>query len=103
MNTVERTGRLVEFRRIPVSSQGQVTLPKAVREHLGVMAGGSHRINIFVKPDGMIVIEPEPTVDGLFGILKTSVPMKPANISKLREAMINERITRLGYDSQEQD
>lgn len=102
MNTVERAGRLVEFRRIPVSSQGQVTLPKAVRERLGV-AGGSHRINIFVKPDGMIVIEPEPTVDDLFGILKTSAPMNPANIYELRGSMLNERIKRLGYDSKEQD
>jgi AbrB family looped-hinge helix DNA binding protein len=103
MNTVERTGRLVEFRRIPVSRQGQVTLPKAVRERLGVMAGGPHRINIFVKPDGAIVIEPEPTVDGLFGILKASAPAEPADISELRGSMVNERITRLGYDSKEQD
>ena len=101
MNTAERNGRLVEFRRIPVSKQGQVTLPKAVREHLGVTSGGSGRINIFVKPDGLIVLESEPTVDNLFGILKTSAPMTSADIHQLRGAMSNERTKRLGYDSKE--
>ncbi|CQR70287.1 SpoVT / AbrB like domain protein [Sporomusa ovata DSM 2662] len=101
MNTVKHTSQLVEFRRIPVSSQGQVTLPKAVRERLGIMAGGSQRINIFVKPDGTIVIEPEPTIDDLFGILKPAAPMKPANIEELRGAMANESATRLGYDVEE--
>lgn len=101
MNTTERTNRLIEFRRIPVSSQGQITLPKAIRERLGIGAGGSQRINILVKPDGTIVIEPEPTVDDLFGILKPTAPTKPADIKKLRGTMASERAARLGYDIKE--
>ncbi|CVK20637.1 AbrB/MazE/SpoVT family DNA-binding domain-containing protein [Sporomusa sphaeroides] len=103
MNMAERAGRLMEFRRIPVSSQGQVTLPKAIRERLGVTAGGTQRITIFVKSDGIIVIEPEPTVNELFGILKTTTPTSPANIRELRGAMVNERIQGRGYDTKEQD
>lgn len=103
MSTAQRAGPLVEFRRIPVSSQGQVTLPKAVREHLGVMVGTSNHINIFVKPDGEIVLAPEPTVDSLFGILKTSTAVNPANIHELREELANECVKRLGYNTKEQD
>lgn len=95
MNAVERTSS--EFRRIPVSSQGQVTLPKPIRERLGVTAGGSIRINFIVNPEGQIVIEPEPTVDDLFGILKPSAAVKPANIYELREAIVDERLRELGY------
>jgi len=97
MNIIENNNQQTEFSHIPVSSQGQVTLPKPVRERLGVRAGGSNRINIVIRVDGTIVIEPEPTVDRLFGILKPSKSMSPANSYELREEIINERLGELGY------
>ena len=103
LNTGKRAGRPVEFRRIPVSRQGQVTLPKALREHLGIMDSGPRRITISVKPNGAVVIEPEPTVDALFGILKASAPMQPADVNELRGAMRNERLAKLGYAVKEPD
>jgi AbrB family looped-hinge helix DNA binding protein len=97
MNTVEERDRLTEFSHIPVSSQGQVTLPKAVRERLGVKVGSSNRVNIVIRTDGTIVIEAEPTVDSLFGILKPLKSLEPANAYELREEIINERVRDLGY------
>lgn len=97
MNPTEDSGRLAEFSHIPVSTQGQVTLPKPIRERLGVKAGGSTRINFVIRMDGTIVIEPEPTVDSLFGILKPSKSLKPANAHEFREEIINERLRDLGY------
>ena len=99
--TAEKIYSMKEFRRIPVSSQGQVTLPKALREQLGVRANKPTHINIFVKSDGIVTIEPEPTVEQLLGILKTGAGMKPANMYELREVMANERNRQLGYNSKE--
>jgi len=89
-----------EFLHIPVSNQGQITLPKAIRDRLGIKTGIHNRINIISRMDGSIVIEPEPTVDSLFGVLKPPVHVKPANSYDLREEMDNERIRELGYSPQ---
>ncbi|EAX47310.1 transcriptional regulator, AbrB family [Thermosinus carboxydivorans Nor1] len=89
---------MTEF-RIPVSSQGQITLPKPVRERLGIKSGKPSRVTIHVRGDGAVVIEPEPTVDSLFGILKPASPVKPANIYEIREALVHERMRTLGYAS----
>lgn len=97
----EKLYGMKEYRRIPVSSQGQVTLPKALREQLGVSSNKPTHINIFVKSDGLITIEAEPAVEQLFGILKTGAGMKPANMCELREVMANERTRKLGYNSKE--
>ncbi len=89
-----------QFSHIPVSSQGQVTLPKAIREQLGIKSGSSSKINFIIDNNGTIVIESEPTVDALFGILKPTQNLKPANIYELREDLLNERLKNLGYPAQ---
>lgn len=43
-----------------LTSKGQITLPKMVREHLGLDAGD--RINFVIRESGEVVVEPE-TVD----------------------------------------
>jgi len=52
-----------------VTSKGQITLPKRIRERLGVKPGD--RVAFRERPDGSIVVEAE-TVDllDLFGMLK---------------------------------
>lgn len=99
MNQIDNNGGSTEFSHIPISSQGQVTLPKPIRECLNIKAGGSNRINIVIRKDGTIVIEPEPTVDNLFGVLKPSKSLNPANVYELREEINNERFRDLGYTS----
>jgi AbrB family looped-hinge helix DNA binding protein len=100
MNTTERLDHEVEFSGVPVSSQGQVTIPKLVREHLGVKPGGQGRVNFLIRIDGTVIVEPVPTVDELFGILKPKTTIKPANIYEVREDIVNERLRELGYSPQ---
>lgn len=100
MNTAERLDREVEFSGVPVSSQGQVTIPKPVREHLGVKPGGQGRVNFLIRVDGTVIVEPVPTVDELFGILKPKTPIKSADTYELRDDMVDERLRELGYPPQ---
>lgn len=52
-----------------MSSKGQVTIPKDVREVLGIGVGD--RVSFLVRDDGVVELRPE-TVDlrGLYGSLK---------------------------------
>lgn len=86
-----------EFKGIPVSKQGQITLPKAIRECLGINLESSKKpsINISLINDS-IVIEAEPSVDDVFGILQ-SPSRKPVDINELREALARDRSRELGY------
>lgn len=54
--------------RSTLTSKGQITLPKDVREHLGVEAGD--RLNFEIR-DGIVIVEPE-TIDirALRGVIK---------------------------------
>lgn len=51
-----------------ITSRGQVTIPKAIREHLHVKPGD--RVKFFVHPDGTVVMLPVLPVTALRGIVK---------------------------------
>ena len=52
-----------------LTSKGQITLPKGIRERLGVKPGD--RIAFREKPDGTIVVEAEMvSLMDLFGVIK---------------------------------
>ncbi len=55
-----------------MTSKGQITIPKEVRETLGLQAG--HRMSFEVRQDGVVELHPE-TVDlmSLCGIIKPAV------------------------------
>jgi antitoxin PrlF len=55
-----------------ITSKGQVTIPKAVREHLHVKPGD--RIKFFIHPDGTVVLLPKLPADALRGLLRWSGP-----------------------------
>jgi antitoxin PrlF len=52
-----------------LTSKGQITIPREIRQHLGVDAGD--RLHFEVQPDGAVIVQPE-TVDirSLRGALK---------------------------------
>jgi AbrB family looped-hinge helix DNA binding protein len=50
--------------------KGQVTIPKAVRDHLHLKPGD--RVKFFVHPDGTVVILPKLPASALRGIVKTT-------------------------------
>jgi len=56
-----------------ISRKGQITIPKEIREALGLRPGT--RVRFEVK-EGYAVLKPEPKsrVDALFGVLRSEVP-----------------------------
>jgi antitoxin PrlF len=67
-----------------LTSKGQATIPKAIREHLGLKPGG--RIRFFIHPDGSVVILPELPVSRLRGMLK-SRKRRRVTIKEMDEAI----------------
>ncbi len=51
-----------------LTSKGQATIPKAVREHLHLKPGD--RVKFFLHPDGTVVLLPKLPITRLRGILK---------------------------------
>jgi AbrB family looped-hinge helix DNA binding protein len=52
-----------------ITTKGQATIPKAIREHLRLKAGD--RIKFFVHPDGSVVLLPKLPAAALRGALKS--------------------------------
>ena len=75
-----------------ITSKGQATIPKAIREHLHLKPGD--RVKFFVHPDGTVVLLPKLPVSALRGMLKTT---KHASLEEMDEAIatgISERYRR---------
>ena len=72
---------------VPVESaitvKGQATIPKAIREHLGLKPGD--RVKFFVHPDGSVVLLPKLSASSLRGIIK-SRRRRPVTIAEMTEA-----------------
>jgi antitoxin PrlF len=51
-----------------ITSKGQATIPKAIREHLGLRPGD--RVKFFVHPDGSVALLPKLPVTALRGIVR---------------------------------
>ena len=70
-----------------ITSKGQVTIPKAVRDELGLRVGD--RVAFRVLEDGRVVVEPE-TIDvlDLAGILKPE--RKRVTVADMDEAIRTE-------------
>jgi antitoxin PrlF len=67
-----------------ITVKGQATIPKAVREHLGLKPGD--RVKFFVHPDGSVVLLPKLPVTVLRGMLK-SRKKRPVTIEEMHEAI----------------
>jgi AbrB family looped-hinge helix DNA binding protein len=52
-----------------ITVKGQATIPKSIRDHLGLKPGD--RVKFFVHPDGSVVLLPQRPASALRGILKT--------------------------------
>lgn len=67
-----------------ITVKGQATIPKAIREHLGLKPGD--RIKFFLHPDGSVVLLPKLPASALRGIVK-SRRRRPVTIEKMDEAI----------------
>ena len=65
-----------------ITSKGQATIPKAIREHLGLKPGD--RVKFFVHPDGSVVLLPKLPAAALRGIVKPR--RRPVTIEEMTEA-----------------
>src|SRR6516225_1341746 len=71
-----------------ITAKGQATIPKAIREYLGLKPGD--RIKFFLHPNGSVVLLPKLPVSTLRGIVKPKKP--PAT------ALANSRCVEIGDD-----
>jgi AbrB family looped-hinge helix DNA binding protein len=53
-----------------ITSKGQATIPKPIRDHLGLNPGD--RVKFFIHPDGHVVMLPTLPASALRGILRTN-------------------------------
>ncbi len=65
-----------------ITVKGQATIPKAIREHLGLKPGD--RVKFFVHPDGTVVLLPNLSASALRGMIKTKRrrPVTTAEMTK---------------------
>jgi len=66
-----------------ITVKGQATIPKPIRDHLGLKPGD--RIKFFIHPDGSVVILPKIPASALRGFLKPRLP--PATIEEMNAAI----------------
>ena len=66
-----------------ITSKGQTTLPKAVREHLRLKPGD--RVKFFIDPDGTVVLLPKLPAASLRGLLKYRG--RPVTLEEMDEAI----------------
>ena len=67
-----------------ITVKGQATIPKLIREHLGLKPGD--RVKFFVHPDGTVVLLPKLPASALRGMLK-SRRRKAATIEQMDRAI----------------
>ena len=66
-----------------ITSKGQATIPKAIREHLGLQPGD--RVKFFLHPDGSVVLLPKLPATTLRGIVRSRG--RPVTIEAMTEAI----------------
>jgi len=66
-----------------ITSKGQATIPKTVRDHLGLTPGD--RVKFFIHPDGTVVLLPKLPASALRGLLKSH--RKPSTLAEIDEAI----------------
>jgi AbrB family looped-hinge helix DNA binding protein len=67
-----------------ITIKGQATIPKMIREHLGLKPGD--HVKFFVHPDGSVVLLPKLPARALRGFLK-SKRARPVTIDEMNEAV----------------
>ena len=78
-------------RRAKMTSKGQVTIPKVIRERLGLEAGVT--LHFWVDPTGRIVVTPLTLgLDDLIGILPK--PKRPLTIDEINEGIAETALER---------
>lgn len=75
-----------------ITIKGQATIPKRIRDHLGLRPGD--KVKFFIHPDGSVVLLPMRPVSGSRGILEDP-RRKPVTIEDMRKAVLEGASERL--------
>jgi antitoxin PrlF len=76
-----------------MTSKGQITVPKKIREFLGV--GDSDKISFTPLEDGKVILSVEhPSAKILFGMLSKRQRQKPVSIEEMEAAIVKRRLQR---------
>jgi antitoxin PrlF len=75
---------MVEKMESAITVKGQATIPKPIREHLGL--GPGDRVKFFVHPDGSVVLLPKLPASAARGIVK-SRKSKPVTTEQMTAAV----------------
>ena len=68
-----------------LTSKGQVTVPKAIRDRLGLVEGDV--LEFTVGEDGRIVVRPRRSSRGACGILRDFAPDEPVSVEDMKRAV----------------
>jgi AbrB family looped-hinge helix DNA binding protein len=80
-----------------ITTKGQATIPKPIREHLGLKPGD--RVKFFIHPDGSVVMLPTRPVTALKGMIKSD--QRAPTIEEMDDAIaegVVERVLGRGRD-----
>ena len=76
-----------------MTSKGQITVPKKIREFLGV--GDSDKLSFTPLEDGKVLLSVEhPSAENLFGMLSSRKHQKPVSIEEMEAAIAKRRLER---------
>lgn len=79
-----------------LTSKGQITIPKALRDRLGVREGD--RVLFQVDEQGRVMLVPEPhdPLGSLVGLLRHRAKDRPATVEEMNEAVRARAAEKLG-------
>jgi len=69
-----------------ITVKGQATIPKMIREHLGLKPGD--RLKFFLHPDGTVVLLPKLPVRTLRGMARLQRRRRPVTIAQMTKAVV---------------
>jgi len=74
-----------------ITVKGQATIPKSIREHLGLQPGD--RVKFFVHPDGSVVLLPKLPALVVRGMVKPRKP-RPVSTEQMTAAVAEAALSR---------
>ena len=74
-----------------ITVKGQATIPKPIREHLGLQPGD--RVKFFVHPDGSVVLLPKISASAVRGMVK-SRNARPVSTDQMTAAVAEVALSR---------
>jgi len=74
-----------------ITIKGQATIPKAIREHLGLEPGD--RVKFFVHPDGSVVLLPKVSATAVRGMVRVR-RQRPVNTEQMNIAVAEGAVKR---------